>query len=249
MVIGLSDEALETVEPYVAQMDITSVIVGAGSTTNGAYGVSGIPHSFLIGPDGNVAWHGHPSEVTKGLLKDILKGAKKPAGGMLGVRTDFAVDARVAKAQKLAADGKLGDAIKEIDAINADAKSTDQQKADAKAVRDAIDRHLTSLTNTAENLVKGKDIARALLVFDTVAKDAATTEAGTKSKKRGEEIRADSKLMAEAEAAKAFDRLRDSVKALSTDKAKGKYEEFAKKYAGTKAGERAKVRSKAPKKD
>ncbi len=56
-------------------------------------------------------------------------------------------------------------------------------------------------------------------------------------------------MMAEAEASKAFERLRDSVKALSSDKAKGKYEEFAKKYAGTKAGERAKVMSKAPKKD
>lgn len=247
--MALSDEPAETVEPYLGQMDITNVIVGAGSTANGAYGVSGIPHSYIIGPDGNVAWHGHPSEVTKGLLKDILKGAKKPAGGMLGVRTDFTVDARVAKAQKLASDGKINDALKDLAAIDADAKSTEQQKSDAKAVREAIDRHLGNLMTTAENFVKAKEIGRAMLVLETLAKDAATSDAGTKAKKRVDEIKADSKLMDELEAAKAFDRLKDQVKALSSDKAKGKYEEFAKKYAGTKAGERAKAMSRAAKKE
>lgn len=247
--MALSDEPAETVEPYLGQMDITNVIVGAGSTTNGAYGVSGIPHSYIIGPDGNVAWHGHPSEVTKGLLKDILKGAKKPAGGMLGVRTDFTVDARVAKAQKLASDGKINDALKDLAAIDADAKSTEQQKSDAKAVREAIDRHLGNLMTTAENLVKAKEVGRAMLVLETLAKDAATSDAGAKAKKRVDEIKADSKLMDELEAAKAFDRLKDQVKALSSDKAKGKYEEFAKKYAGTKAGERAKAMSRGAKKE
>jgi hypothetical protein len=246
VVLALSQEPAETVEPYLAQLDVTSVIVGAGSTAFGSYkGIDGweggIPHSFLIGPDGKLAWHGHPDAVNKALLKTVLKGAKKPAGGMLGVRTDFSVDARVAKAQKLATDGKLGDAMKELDAIQADAKSSDQQKSDAKSVRDAIDTHVGALTATAESLVKAKDVVRALAVLDAVAKEVAASEEGAKAKKRAEEIRADSKLMAELEAGKAFDRLRDSVKSLSTEKAKGKFDEFAKKHAGTKAGERAKA--------
>ncbi len=249
VVIALSDEVPETVEPYLQQNDFTHAIVGANSTAGSAYGVSGIPHSFLIGPDGNIAWHGHPSEVNKTLLKTVLKGAKKPAGGMLGVKTDFKVDARVAKAQSLAADGKLADALRELAAIDADAKSNDQQKSDAKAVRDAIDRHAAKLGSTAENLAKAKDVGRALLVYDTLAKELGAAEAGVDAKKKADAIRADSKLMAELEASKAYEKLQEQVKPLATDKRKGKYEEFAKKYAGTKAGDRAKAMARAAKKE
>lgn len=242
--IGLSDEPAETVEPYLAQNDITNVIVGTGSTAGSAYGVSGIPHSFLIGPDGNVAWHGHPSEVTKTLLKGLLKNAKKPTGGMFGVKTDFTVDPRVAKAQALAADGKVADALKEIAAIKNDAASTEQQKSDAKAVEDAIVRHGEKLSATAEGFVKGKDVAKALLVFDGLAKELAAIDVGANAKKRAADVRADDKLMSELEASKAFDKLREQAGNLSTEKRKGKYEEFAKKYAGTKAAERAKTMAK-----
>ena len=223
------------------------MIVGSNSSANAAYGVSGIPHSFLIGPDGNIAWHGHPSEVNKGMLKNILKGAKKPAGGMLGVKTDFTVEARVVKAQQLAANGDVADALKDIAAILADAKSTDQQKSDATAVRDAIVRHAENLSATAESLVKAKDLPKALLVFDTLSKELASIDAGVNAKKRVEAIRADKTLMAELDAAKAFDKLRDMVKPLSSDKAKGKYDDFAKKYSGTKAADRAKALSRATK--
>jgi hypothetical protein len=210
-------------------MDITNVIVGAQSSAGGSYGVSGIPHSFIIGPDGKVAWHGHPSEVNKSLLKTVLKGAKKPAGGMLGVKTTFTVDARVAKAQGLAGDGKLADALKELAAIEADAKSTEQQKTDAKAVRDAITRHAETLSASAENLIKARDVGKALTVLDTLSKELAAVDAGANAKKRIDAVKADKKLMEELEAAKAFDKLREQIKPLSSDKAKAKYEEFAKK--------------------
>ncbi|MBI5362176.1 MAG: hypothetical protein HZA53_03290 [Planctomycetes bacterium] len=248
VVIALSDEVAETVEPFLQQNDYTHAIVAASSTAGSAYGVSGIPHSFLIGPDGNLAWHGHPSEVNKSLLKGVLKGAKKPSGGMLGVKTDFKVDARVAKAQGLAAEGKLGDALRDLATIDADAKATEAQKTDAKAVRDAITRHADMLATTADNLAKAKDVVRSLLVYDTLAKELASIDAGLDAKKKADAIRADSKLMAELEATKAFEKLQEQLKPLATDKRKGKYEEFAKKYTGTKAGDRAKTMARTAKK-
>ena len=230
-------------ETFLQQNDYTHTIVAAGSSAASAYGVKGFPTTFLIGPDGNVAWHGHPSEVNKSLLDKVLKGAKKPSGGMLGVKTGFQVDARVAKAQSLAADGKLADALRDLAAIEADAKATDAQKVDAKAVRDAIVRHAEGLAKTADSLAKAKDVARSLTVYDTLAKELAAIDAGIEAKKRADAIRADAGLMKELDAAKAFDKLKAAVKPLSTDKAKGKYAEFAKKYAGTKAGDRAKAMS------
>jgi hypothetical protein len=241
VVIALSDEPMEKVEPYMEQMDAPNVWVGTGSSAGGAYGVRGIPKSFLIGPDGKVAWHGHPSEVNKSLLKGVLKGAKKPSGGMLGVKTDFKVDPKVAKAQTLAADGQLSAALKAIAAIEADAAATEQQKSDAKAVREAIERHAESLNASGERFVKAKDVGKGLQVLDALANELAGTDAGTKASKRAEEIRGDKALMGELEAAKALDKLREQLKSLAASKARPKYEEFAKKYAGTKAADRAKM--------
>lgn len=241
VVIALTDEVAETIDPYLQQNGYTNTIVGASSTAGSAYGVSGIPQSFLIGPDGNIAWQGSPSDVNKSLLKSVLKGAKKPAGGMLGVKTDFKVDARVAKAQSLAAEGKLADALRDLVAITTASNATEAQKTDAKAISDAITRHGEMLATTADSLAKAKDVARALLVYDTLAKELALIDFGADAKKKADAIRADPKLMAELDAAKAFDKLKEQVKPLSSDKQKVKYEEFAKKNSGTKAGESAKA--------
>ena len=33
-----------------------------GFQSDQAYGVTGIPHAFLIGRDGKLLWHGHPAD-------------------------------------------------------------------------------------------------------------------------------------------------------------------------------------------
>jgi hypothetical protein len=47
------------VENYSKDL-MMNYIVGYGSTSGKAYGVTGIPHAFMIGPDGKIAWDGHP---------------------------------------------------------------------------------------------------------------------------------------------------------------------------------------------
>ena len=60
-IIGLTDEPKDKVEPFAKDMKM-NYTVGWGSTSAGAYGVNGIPHAFIIGPDGLVAWDGHPMD-------------------------------------------------------------------------------------------------------------------------------------------------------------------------------------------
>lgn len=60
VILSLTDQA----KPYVAEfMKKTPMhyTVGAGSETSGAYGVTGIPHAFIIGRGGLIAWEGHPA--------------------------------------------------------------------------------------------------------------------------------------------------------------------------------------------
>ena len=60
VVIGLSNEDESKVRTYVSQNGIPYPI-GIGSMSGGAYGVRGIPASFLIDPEGKIAWSGHPA--------------------------------------------------------------------------------------------------------------------------------------------------------------------------------------------
>ncbi len=60
-IVGLTDEPKGTVEPFAKSMKM-NYTVGYGSTSGQAYGVSGIPHAFVIGPDGKIEWEGHPMD-------------------------------------------------------------------------------------------------------------------------------------------------------------------------------------------
>ena len=214
-------------------------LVAAGSTSNGDYGVSGIPHTFLIDAQGVLVWEGHPGGLTKGEIKKALKGAKRPKVDHLSVRVDGEVDKRVEKARALAADGELASALKEINAILADEKATDPQRTGATTLKDAIDAHGKLLASQAEALVKARDVGRAITVLESLSKEFSSSEIGAEAKKRIGEIGSDEKLKAELEAAKALERLKDQIRPLKKDKAKPKIEDFVKKYQGTRAADRA----------
>jgi len=247
VVLGLSDETDDKVEPFIGEYNI-ECIVGGGSNSAGKYGVKGIPHTFVIGPDGNLAWEGNPVDLREDLLKNLLKGARKPTGGILGVRMLADVDPRVAKAKALAADGKLNEALKDLAAIESDPKSTEQQKADAQAVREAVEMHAESLSAAAEKAFKSADVEKGVALLEALSKELGATPLGSKAKSRIQAVRADPKLVAELDASKAFSKLQEQVKTLSTSKLRSKYEDFAKRYPGTKAGERAKLLSRTAEK-
>jgi hypothetical protein len=238
-VIALSDEPLSDVEPYVSQQDL-GFTVASGSKSLATYGVSGIPHSVLIDADGNIAWIGSPYGLSKGTVKKALKGAKKPKVEFLSVHLAKGVEGRAAKAADLAADGQLAAAGKEIDALLADAKADDGAKAQAGELRAAIEKHVKLLQDQAEALVKDREPELAIRLLDGVAKEFPSTEDGARAKKRSEEIAADPKTKAELDASKALERLKTTIRPLKKDKARPAIEEFAKKYEGTKAAERAK---------
>ena len=79
-IIGLTDEPKEKVDGFAKDMKM-NYSVGYGSTSGGDYGVRGIPHAFIIGTDGLIAWDGHPMdpafETTLTKMADAVKDKKK----------------------------------------------------------------------------------------------------------------------------------------------------------------------------
>jgi hypothetical protein len=187
-----------------------------------------------------VAWIGSPGGLSKGVVKKALKGARRPKVDFLAVQLPKPVEGRAAKAADLASDGQLGAAQKEIDAVLADEKAGDEAKAQANDLRAAIEKHVGVLETQAETFVKAREPDHALRVLDALGKELGSTEAGARAKKRSEEIGADPKMKVELDAAKAFERLKESIRPLKKDKSRPMVEEFAKKHEGTKAAERAK---------
>ena len=78
-IIGISNEELGTVEPFVTRMGSKmnyTVAIDEGRNTSkgymGKYGVNGIPQAFVV-KDGAVVWHGHPMDKLEAAIDDALK--------------------------------------------------------------------------------------------------------------------------------------------------------------------------------
>ncbi len=71
VILALSGEGEALLEGFAAQQGITYPI-GFGDRSGGAYGVSGIPDSYLVGADGTVVYQGHPSGINRGMLEAEL---------------------------------------------------------------------------------------------------------------------------------------------------------------------------------
>jgi thiol-disulfide isomerase/thioredoxin len=79
--VGVSDEELATVKPFVEKMgeamEYLVAVDDAQQTTQAymkAFGVNSIPHAFVIDKEGKIAWHGHPMGGLEGVIEQMLAG-------------------------------------------------------------------------------------------------------------------------------------------------------------------------------
>lgn len=62
VILSLTDQAKKDyIEEFLKPRNVRYT-VGIGSDAISAYGVQGIPHAFVIGRDGLIAWQGHPAD-------------------------------------------------------------------------------------------------------------------------------------------------------------------------------------------
>jgi len=60
-IVSFTDQTREHVEAFMKAKPMHYAL-GTGSQLSRRYGVTGIPHAFIIGRDGILRWHGHPAE-------------------------------------------------------------------------------------------------------------------------------------------------------------------------------------------
>jgi len=245
VVVAVSDEADKVVADYIDSLGI-QVAVGAGSPASGKYGVNGIPHSVLIDVNGKIAWSGSPYDLSKGIVKDALKGAKKRPSNFLSVPLEQAVTGRLTAIGKTMSGGNPGKALAALNTLAADEKATAEEKAGAATLVEAIEEHVKLLNGQAEGFLKSLDVQRGLLVLDAIAKEFSGN-IGDAAKARAAEVRKDEKLMKELAGAEALSRAQEAASKLGASKAKAKFQEVVEKHKGTRAAERAAMMMRAKK--
>ena len=112
--IGVSSEKTEVVKKFVEKMGDTmdyTVAVDGGKTSEGymeAYGISGIPHAFIVDKAGKIIWHGHPMDQLEETLTKVAEGrydistAKKQAEAATKLREYIELTLSGKEADKLA---------------------------------------------------------------------------------------------------------------------------------------------------
>lgn len=226
------------VAPYVEQYDLP-FLIGAASTTKSAYGVRGIPATFLIDADGKIAWQGHPMELTSATLKKVLRDVKLPKNRLLAYRGDVDGTPEQSKYEKLARNGELAAAFEEVEAVAANPKSTDDEKRAAEKAKTALNGYVDALEKEAARLIEVREVGAACALYESLAREFDGKATGASAKKRLAEIESDKALQQELEAAKELAAIKEQMRDIGVSKSKKRIEALIAKYVGTRASERA----------
>lgn len=240
MVLAVSDEAPDVVRSYL-EKDGYTVRTSAGSQAGDAYGVRGIPDSFLIGPDGKIVWQGSPFSLTDAQIEEALKGVKPGTGlgNLLSVPATRDYTKRVSAIADTGAAGKPAKALAAARAVVADEKAEAIDKTDAEHYAVAITSYLKELELQLDGLLQQRDVVRVVSTCELLAKEFGNSSEAKPFADKLAAIKADKGLSKELDAAKAYQKMQKDIAKLAASKAKVKQAEFADKWKGTRAGERA----------
>lgn len=167
-----------------------------------------------------------------------MRASKPSESEALTFRPATRADA-LSSAVEAVTEGKLGKALSSSERIAADENQSAADREAATALAGEIRAHVELVTAQAEALLEKREVPTAVDVFTALSKALAGTELGVAAKERLTAIHKDKELAREIDAFKAFEKVRKSASRVSTSKQAKKYEDFAEKYAGTRAAEKA----------
>lgn len=134
VIVGHTDGSSTDLEGFIKKKNIP-YLISVGGDIGDAYGVNGIPHVFVIDPDGKVAWQGHPAELQESVITNALKNVRLSASPAPRFAKP-ATSEKVARVEAGIAMGKVGAGVKLLEKLSDD-KDAGTASA-AKATLEAI---------------------------------------------------------------------------------------------------------------
>jgi hypothetical protein len=226
IVVGVTNEPESLVTKDVEKSKMHHpILMISGEDTDAIYGIKGFPSGFVLDPDGNIIWSGHPGNLDEDWLKEQLAKAVAPPvlpdqwkdiGALLAKRKYGKAHAAATKALVKAAGN-----------------------ADLKAVVDFVTKGVQSRLEAAKTNITGQEFGKAMKLYTEVSTlfDGAP---GADAAKAG--IDALKKDKAATDELAAWARLQDAVlqwRKGELDKALKAFAAVARKWPDTPSGKRA----------
>lgn len=188
------------------------------------YTTRGIPHGWVLDPEGKCIWEGHPSgisnETIEGWIKDLAPGK---------------ITKEVQKQLKPAVDAyNKGQFGKAFEAVAEHLTSEDEKvKADAEYVNGVIEKRKAAGEAKAKKLRDGGDLVKLVPVLEEEAKGWEGSEYGKTCGEEAKTVKASKEYKLCVKAADAWAKLDAKLPSLTDDKAVKALEKFIKDYPNT----------------
>lgn len=211
---------------------IESKLIKAKSPTYGVvkadigslYTTRGIPHGWVLDPEGKVIWEGHPNgiknDMIEGWIKDLAPGK---------------ITREVQKQLKPAVDsynkGQFGKAYNAVTEFLA--AEDEKVKADAEYVNGVIEKRKAAGEAKAAKLRDAGDLVKLVPVLEEEAKGWEGSEYGKACGEESKTVKASKEYKLCLKATDAWTKLEPKLKDLTDDKAAKALEKFIKDFPNT----------------
>ncbi len=229
-VLAVTNETREKVDDFVEKQKATHPIVIESSDSMKLFGGSGFPSSFLIAPDGKIAWSGHPGGVPENLIEELLTKAE--------LFPDL--PKKLASIRNQMQKGKLNDAQKALAKQKEGGKLSREDATWADKLQGWLDWNRESVTRRAAKAVEAGDFYGAWQAYVTTAKNWKGADFAKEAGAKAKELLADKTKKVEIDAGKKLAKIVKKIGAASPKKAMKLLKPMtSKKYAETTAGKQA----------
>jgi thiol-disulfide isomerase/thioredoxin/outer membrane protein assembly factor BamD (BamD/ComL family) len=202
-IIGVSmDDNEAVVKPVMAQQHFTwPMFVDVREQITGPWDISGIPQVYLIGPDGDVLWEGHPSNLD-GAIEQAFK--DHPPKLMWKDVEGNLVDAEktLTAIQSAITSEDLPGALKKWNRIPAEAlkNATDKTAETVRTIQTALEQYGEKELAQTQALLEQKQYDKAEELLKTLAERYGTLTTAEKARKTLATLQADPAIHAERSA-------------------------------------------------
>jgi thiol-disulfide isomerase/thioredoxin len=209
------------------------------------WGVRGIPSTFIIGPDGDVLWNGHPAGIDKPLA-DAFKNHPPRLVDPKVLSDAMAVADKIEAALKES--GGESSAIKLLANVPAAARADKTLAERMTGIEKQLEAYATRSLAEVEPLIQNKQYVDAAGKLNDLTRALGALPAGATAKKRLAELMSNPEAKAQFEAAQKAKAAEEELAIANRLKTEGKdeaaylkFKTIAASFATTPAGEQAKA--------
>jgi hypothetical protein len=229
-VVAVTKQDRSAVQKFVDETGATHSIVIEEGDSMRAYGRSSYPSAFLINTNGRILWVGHPGNLKDDVIKEHLASAH--------ILPEF--PKALSSARKALDKDKFADAGKKVQKALDGTSLSDEERKTTETIRDWIDWYATSTLEGAAKDLEAGNVFEANRAYEEITKIYKGHAIGTRSAGLSKALLSDSANKTEVKAGKKLAKILVEMRELKPKKAlKALAPLLSKKYADTKAGQKA----------